>query len=233
MSERLLRSGKTLAPEQSIDQERNTKKRVASLGQSAASAAMSATALLDELKAMRTDLTGQITKLSDDLKDFQRNTNERLQKIESVFSEVEEIEGLKTKQQEMETDSDSLKMDSLNHRSKNIEDVEKLRKRNVELKQKLENLERYSRDFNIRVLSVNELDGEDCMEIIRNCITSLGFGDATAEVKSAHTTGKKRDEKPRDIIAKLYSRPFNRKLVQVAKSEDGKAGLGGVRIVEI
>ena len=47
---------------------------------------------------MRSDLTSHITKLSDDVKLFQRNTNERLQKIESVISKIEEIEGLKFKQ---------------------------------------------------------------------------------------------------------------------------------------
>ena len=51
---------------------------------------------------MRLDLTGQITKLSDDLRAFQRNTNERLQKIESVMSKVDEIDGLKIKQQQLE-----------------------------------------------------------------------------------------------------------------------------------
>ena len=35
------------------------------------------TELLEELKLMRLDLTGPITKLSDDLKDFQRNINDR------------------------------------------------------------------------------------------------------------------------------------------------------------
>jgi len=41
---------------------------------------MTTAELLEELKSMKLDLTGQITKLSNDLKDFQRNTNERLQK---------------------------------------------------------------------------------------------------------------------------------------------------------
>ena len=39
---------------------------------------------------------------------------------------------------------------------------------NVELKRKVERLERYSRYFNIRVVDVAEQDGEDCLLIIRN-----------------------------------------------------------------
>ena len=63
-------------------------------------------------------------------------------------------------------------------------------------------------------------------------ITSLGVEDVAAEVENAHRTGKKRDDKPRPIIAKLYSRPFKRRLLQAAKSADGKEILQGVKIVE-
>ena len=55
---------------------------------------------------------------------------------------------------------------------------------------------------------------------------------AAVDVENAHRTGKKRGNNPRHIIAKLYSRPFNKKLIQVSKSEDGRATLGGARIVE-
>ena len=82
------------------------------------------------------------------------------------------------------------------------------------------------------MLGVNEDEGEDCMTIILNFITSLGFKDAAAEVEKAHRTGKKRDGNPRPIIAKLYSRSFKRKLLQAAKSAGGKEILQGVRIVE-
>ena len=39
---------------------------------------------------------------------------------------------------------------------------------NLELKRNVERLEKYSRDFNIRVVGVVEQDGEDCLLIIRN-----------------------------------------------------------------
>ena len=64
-------------------------------------------AVLEELKLRRSDLASHITKLSDDVKLFQRNTNERLQKIESVISKIEEIDGLKFQQQELEAGLDS------------------------------------------------------------------------------------------------------------------------------
>ena len=228
MSGKQLRSGKILAIERSDKQHNYSKKKALKPSESN----MAAAELLEELKSMRLDLTGQITKLSDDLKDFQRNTNERLQKIESVMSKIDEIDGLKTKQQQLEADVDNIKESQVNLVSSNAEEVEALRRSNDEIKKRLENLERYSRDFNIRVFGVNEDEGEECMTIITDFITSLGFEDATAEVENAHRTGKKRDDKPRPIIIKLYSRPFKRKLLQAAKSADGKAILQGVRIVE-
>ena len=82
-------------------------------------------AVLEELKLMRSDLTTQIKKLSDDVKLFQRNTNERLQKIESVISKLEEIDGLKFKQQELEAGFDSLKT-SLNSMNTNTEEINNL-----------------------------------------------------------------------------------------------------------
>ena len=110
--------------------------------------------------------------MSDDVKLFQRNMNERLQKIESVISKIEEIDGLKFQQQELEAGLYSLKT-SLNGMDAKTEEIHNLRQSNDELRKKLEHMERYSRDFNIRVLGVSEEDGEDCMTKILNYITRL------------------------------------------------------------
>jgi len=82
------------------------------------------------------------------------------------------------------------------------------------------------------VLGFNEDEGEECMEIITDLVTSLGFENAAAEIENAHRIGKKRNDKPRPIIIRLYSRPFRRSILQTAKSANGKAILQGVRIVE-
>jgi len=129
MSGRRLRSGKILPLEKSNKQQNYSEKKAVNLSESD----MAAAELLEELKSMRLDLTGQITKLSNDLKDFQRNTNERLQKIESVMFNVDEIDGLKTKQQQLEADVDNMK-ESLNFVSFNAEDVDNLRISNDDLK---------------------------------------------------------------------------------------------------
>ena len=48
----------------------------------------------------------------------------------------------------------------------------------------------------------------------------------------AHRTGRKREETPRNIIAKLHSRPFKRVLLRVAKNQENKQAPNGVRFVE-
>ena len=148
------------------------------------------------------------------------------------MSKVDEIDGLKTKQQQLEADVDNIKESQLNLVSTNTEEVEALRRNNDELKKRLEHLKQYCRDLNIRVLGFNEDEGEECMAIIMDLVTSLGFENASVEIQNAHRTGKKRNDKPRPIIIRLYSRPFKRSLLQTAKSADGKAILQGVRIVE-
>ena len=141
MSERRLRSGKISVLEGSNQRHNFSKKKAVNPSKSN----MAAAELLEELKSMRLDLTGQITKLSDDLKYFQSNTNERLQKIESVICKIDEIDGLKTKQEQLQADVDDMK-ESLNFVSFNAEEVDNLRRSNDELKKRLEHLERYSRD---------------------------------------------------------------------------------------
>ena len=96
----------------------------------------------------------------------------------------------------------------------------------------MERLERYSRDFNIRVVGVVEQDGEDCLLIIQNYLTLLGFDGDLGKIENAHHTGRKREEKPRNIIVKLYSRPLKRVLLRVAENQESKQALNGVRIVE-
>ena len=76
------------------------------------------------------------------------------------------------------------------------------------LKKRLEHLERYSREFNIRVLGVNEDEGEDCISKILDFITSLGFEDVAAEVENAHRTGNE------TISQGLLSRSFTAGLLK-------------------
>ena len=70
-------------------------------------------------------------------------------------------------------------------------DSERLfQKNNQDFFTRIMNLERYSRDYNIRIIGEEEEEGEDCIAILLNYLTTLGFQDVSAEVKNAHRTGK-------------------------------------------
>ena len=227
MSGRRLRSGKTVGKAEKEEIKRKTslreKEEISKDG-----SAMS-DAILEELKSLRSDLTQQKQKISDELATFQGTTDTRLAKIESVISKIDEIDNLKPKVEKLEEEVGNMKQ-SVNT---TFTETRKLfQECNEELKRRVERLERYSRDFNIRVVGVVEQDGEDCLLIIRNYLTLLGFQDDLGEIENAHRTGRKREEKPRNTIVKLYSRPFKRVLLRVAKNQENKQALNGVRFVE-
>ena len=72
--------------------------------------------VMAELKSMRGDLKNQISALSENLKVFQRNTNARLEKIESVISKLDEIDVLTTNHKDLEKDFEGMKasVDAMN-----------------------------------------------------------------------------------------------------------------------
>ena len=226
MSGRRLRSGKIVGKAQKEERKRKTSLREEEEITKEESAMSNA--ILEELKCLRSDLTQQMQKICDELATFQGTTDTRLAKIESVISKIDEIDNLKPKVEKLEEDVADMKQSvniTLNETSNLFQECK------VEL-QRVERLERYSRDFNIRVVGVAEQDGEDCLLIVRNYLTLLGFEEDHGEIENAHCTGRKREEKPRNIIVKLHSRPFKRVLLHVAKNQENKQALYGVRFVE-
>ena len=227
MSGRKLRSGKTVGKAEKKERKRKTSLREKEETTNEESAMSDA--ILEELKSLRSDLTQQMQKISDELATFQGTTDTRLAKIESVISKIDEIDHLKPKVEELEEEVGNMKQSV----STTLTETRNLfQECNEELKRRVERLERYSRDFNIRVVGVVEQDGEDCLLIIRNYLTLLGFEYDLGEIENAHRTGRKREEKPRNIIVKFHSRPFKRVLLRAAKNQESKQVLNGVRFVE-
>ena len=68
--------------------------------------------------------------------------------------------------------------------------------------------------------------------IIQDYLTLLGFEDDLGKIENAHRTGRKCEEKPRNIIVKLYSRPFEGVLLHDTKNQENKQALKEVRFVE-
>ena len=90
MSGRRLRSGKTVRKAQKEERKRKTSLREEEEITKEESAMSDA--ILEELKSLRSDLTQQMQKLSDELETFQGTTDTRLAKIESVISKIDEIQ---------------------------------------------------------------------------------------------------------------------------------------------
>ena len=76
----------------------------------------------------------------------------------------------------------------------------KLQESNRELKNKIEHLERHSCDFNIHLIGVEEEEGEDCMTVVLDHFTLLGFEEAHGELENAHRTGRRQDGNARHMM---------------------------------
>ena len=127
--------------------------------------------VMQELKSMRSELCGQMAQLS-----------ERLTKIECVISKIDEIEKIIPKVLQIEESATEMKesLNTLNTRVGELynktQDLERLcQKNNQDLFIRIMNLERYSRDCNIRIIGVEEEEGKDLITILLNYLTMLGF----------------------------------------------------------
>ena len=106
--------------------------------------------VLKESKSRRSELTVQMKKLGDDLTNFQQETNARLSKIESVMSKIDDIDNLNDKAKELDEEVNRMK-DSLTSTKSFVGELDdkmvEFKKRNMDLRKRIEHLERYSRDF--------------------------------------------------------------------------------------
>ena len=66
-------------------------------------------------------------------------------------------------------------------------------------------LERYTRSFNVRILGLPEGKDENCIDSVHQILKDK-FGIATTVIENAHRIGLSRDDKPRQMIARFYSR---------------------------
>ena len=107
------------------------------------------------------------------------------------MSKIDEIEILNNKAQLLDEEVNRIKVSLTSTKStveamdsKMEDSFKKLQESNRELKNKLEHLERYSRDFNIRLIGIEEEEGEDCMTIVLDHFTLLGFEEAHGELEN-------------------------------------------------
>ncbi len=107
------------------------------------------------------------------------------------MSKIDKIDNLNTTANKLEEEVGHMQV-SLMTMNSTVEAIEiRMEKSNEELKNKLENLERYFRDFNIRLTGVEEEDGEDCMSIILAHLKMLSFVEAFWRIGKGSSHRKK------------------------------------------
>ena len=73
----------------------------------------------------------------------------------------------------------------------------------------LNSLERYTRSFNFRILGLPESEDENCMDSVRQILKDK-FDIEAPVIENAHRVGISRGDKPRQMIARFYSRAIRR-----------------------
>ena len=71
------------------------------------------------------------------------------------------------------------------------------------------NLQRYTRSFNVRFLDIPEQEREDCVATVGGLV-SKQFGVPPGAIENAHRVGQSSGGKPRQMIARFYSRVTRR-----------------------
>ena len=78
-------------------------------------------------------------------------------------------------------------------------------------------MQRYTRGFNIRVIGVDETEDEVCLNKVSEILAEK-FGIHSA-IENAHRTGPPRTDRPRQIIARFYSRFTRRTVMRSAREK--------------
>ena len=86
------------------------------------------------------------------------------------------------------------------------------------LETELNALQRYTRGFNICIIGMPESDSENCITSIQ-VVLKEKFGLNSPVIKNAHHVGSNRGGKPRQVIARFFSRAVRRDVMIVAKEK--------------
>ena len=86
------------------------------------------------------------------------------------------------------------------------------------LDNEMNNLQRYTRGFNIRILGMAEDENEDCVASVDNLLKDY-FDISGFPIENAHRIGKRIAGKPRHMIARFHSRATRRSVMAVARDK--------------
>ncbi len=101
---------------------------------------------------------------------------------------------------------------------------------NAKTEEKLNDLERRSREYNIRIAGVKEARGENCRVVAAKVIANAKWAeespvdDIVQHIEVAHRVGKARGPYPRQILVRMVTRGYASKIVRSAKRNRGPQG---------
>lgn len=88
----------------------------------------------------------------------------------------------------------------------------------------LNSLERYTRSFNFRILGMPETVDENCVLSVQKILKDH-FGITNSVIENAHRVGISKGGKPRQMIARFYSRATRRAIMTSAREKLQHSGL--------
>ena len=206
-----------------------------------------------EPSAMESRILQAIAELTKKTEELKVDMNARLGKIEQTLTantgKITDLEeGLDFSNKEI--DSQKKRLDDLESENKKLrseagEDRKTqavLRERIQEVedgwKEKLNDMERHSRGYSIRVKNVQlENDSEDSRVSVakillsQELVTGDDVGTVAALIEHAHPLGRKREDGRVNLIARFYSRPVRDNIIEKAKLKRYK-GKDSLKIVE-
>jgi len=152
---------------------------------------------IEDIKKIQSNLSKDVAELKDRVSCNQKTLDSLNLKYEKINGELFDY---------------SNKTDELSKCvSSQMESIDDLKVQLASYKERCLNLERYSRDFNLRFLNIPEEQDEDCIAKLQDILyETLGY---EATIENAHRTGRRRPGKPRHIIAKFLYRTERRKVL--------------------
>ncbi|XP_020903896.2 protein unc-13 homolog C [Exaiptasia diaphana] len=123
-----------------------------------------------------------VKRINKDIRDLKNSCQYAHDSIEEVQKEQNKYKG---------------KMKALEERLEKIEDE------NKKIKQSTVNLRARSMRNNLLFFNIEEKDQENCEDEIKNIVEQIGMEPWTVEIERSHRMGKRREEKPRPIVAKF------------------------------
>ena len=164
-----------------------------------------------------TEMKGELTGMKTSIEKLSATTAETVKKVTELEKSVEFAHTATT--------TNKTKLDEHETRLKEVEkQLGALATQNRTLETQILNLERHSREFNVRINGTKPKEDEDCRLVVANIIVDNGWSDLpVGEVgnmlENAHRTGKPKDSGERQLIARFYCRPDRNAILRAARKK--------------